>query len=120
MHVLYYRINRKSNLILFEDLAMEKTKCSLKTELDNTPDKSSVNKMDNIFNIIMSKYNSKDKEKDKLEVISVLLEQYRKLKKIKITDNNLSSKTCQKIAIKNFTTSFYFTSQNMNEKATLL
>ena len=62
MHVLYYRINRKSNLILFEDLAMEKTKSSLKTELDNTTDKSSVNKMDNIFNIIISKYKSKDKE----------------------------------------------------------
>ena len=122
MDILYYRINRKSNLILFEDLAMEKTKSALTSELDNTADKSLGNKMDNILNTIISKYKPKDKEKDKdkLEIISVLLEQYRKLKKLKITDNNLSLKTCQLISLKNYTTSFSFTSQNMTEIATLL
>ena len=122
MDVLYYRINRKSNLILFEDLAMEKTKSALNSELDNTADKSLGQKIDNIFHTIISNYKSKEKEKekDKLEIITLLIEQYRKIKKIKITDNNLSQKTCQNIALKNYTTFFSLTSDNMNEIATLL
>ncbi len=121
MDILYYRINRKSNLILFPDLAMEKTKSALTLELNNSSDKYLGQKMDNIFNIILSKYYSKgEKIKDKLEIINLLLEQYRKLKKIKINDNTLSSKLCQIIALKNYTTSFSFTSNNMSEVATLL
>ena len=121
MDILYYRINRKSNLILFPDLAMEKTKSALTLELNNSSDKYLGQKMDNIFNIILNKYNSKgEKIKDKLEIINLLLEQYRKLKKIKINDNTLSSKLCQIIALKNYTTSFSFTSNNMSEVATLL
>ena len=82
MDILYYRINRKSNLILFPDLAMEKTKSALTLELNNSSDKYLGQKMDNIFNIILSKYYSKgEKIKDKLEIINLLLEQYRKLKK---------------------------------------
>ena len=49
---------------------------------------------------------------DKLEIINHLLEQYRKLKKIKIIDNSLASKLCQIISLKNYTTSFSFTSNN--------
>ena len=121
MDILYYRINRKSNLILFPDLAMEKTKSALTLELNNSSDKYLGQKMDNIFNIILSKYYSKgEKIKDKLEIINLLLEQYRKLKKIKINDNTLSSKLCQIIALKNYTTSFSFKSNNMSEVATLL
>ena len=122
MDILYYRINRKSNLILFEDLGMEKTKSALTAELDNTADKSLGQKMDNILSTIINNYKSKEKEKekDKLEIISLLIEQYRKIKKIKSTDNNLSLKICQNIALKNYTTSFCFTSDNMNEIATLL
>ena len=122
MDILYYRINRKSNLILFEDLALQKTKSTLSSELDNTADKSLGQKMENIFNTIINNYKSKEKEKekDKIEIIYSILEQYRKLKKIKINDNNLSQKLCQQIALKNYTTSFTFTSDNMNEIATLL
>ena len=122
MDILYYRINRKSNLILFEDLALQKTKSTLTSELDNTADKSLGQKMENIFNTIINNYKSKEKEKekDKIEIIYSILEQYRKLKKIKINDNNLSQKLCQQIALKNYTTSFTFTSDNMNEIATLL
>ena len=47
MDILYYRINRKSNLILFDDLGMEKTKSTLNIELDNTADKSLGKKLDN-------------------------------------------------------------------------
>ena len=121
MDILYYRINRKSNLILFPDLAMEKTKSALASELNNSSDKYLGQKMDNIFNIILNKYNSKgEKIKDKLEIIHLLLEQYRKLKKIKISDNTLATKICQIIALKNYTTSFSFTSTNISEVATLL
>ena len=92
MDSLYYRINRKSNFILFEDLAMQKTRSALTTELDNTADKSLDQKMDIIFNTIISKFKPKEreKEKDKLEIILTLIEQYRKLKKINIKDNLLS------------------------------
>ena len=55
MDSLYYRINRKSNFILFEDLAMQKTRSALTTELDNTADKSLDQKMDIIFNTIISR-----------------------------------------------------------------
>ena len=122
MDILYYRINRKSNLILFADLAMEKTKSTLTSELDNSADKYLGQKMDNIFSTILSKYNSKERGqiKDKLEAINLLIEQYRKLKKIKLTDNALSEKICQIIALKNYTTSFSFTSTNMSEVVTLL
>ena len=100
---------------------MEKTKSALTLELNNSSDKYLGQKMDNIFNIILSKYYSKgEKIKDKLEIINLLLEQYRKLKKIKINDNTLSSKLCQIIALKNYTTSFSFKSNNMSEVATLL
>ena len=122
MDSLYYRINRKSNFILFEDLAMQKTRSALTTELDNTADKSLDQKMDIIFNTIISKFKPKEreKEKDKLEIILTLIEQYRKLKKINIKDNLLSQKMCQIISLENYTTSFSFKSKNMNEVATLL
>ena len=55
MEILYYRINRKSNLILFDDIGMEKTKSELNLELDNTADKSLGQKLDNILNTIISK-----------------------------------------------------------------
>ena len=92
MDILYYRINRKSNLILFDDLGMEKTKSTLNIELDNSADKSLGKKLDNILNTIISKYKSKEKEKekDKLEIIHLVIEQYRKLKNLKVADNNLS------------------------------
>ena len=122
MDILYYRINRKSNLILFDDLVMKKTKSALSTDLDNNIDKSLDQKMDSIFSTIIGKYKSKEKEKekDKLEIIYLLIEQYRKLNKIKINDNALSEKICQIIALKNYTTSFSFTSSNISEIATLL
>ena len=122
MDILYYRINRKSNLILFDDLGMEKTKSTLNIELDNTADKSLGKKLDNILNTIISKYKSKEKEKekDKLEIIHLVIEQYRKLKNLKVADNNLSLKTCIQISLKNYTTYFTFTSENINEIATLL
>ena len=62
MDILYYRINRKSNLILFEDLALQKTKSTLTSELDNTADKSLGQKMENIFNTIINNYKSKEEK----------------------------------------------------------
>ena len=101
---------------------MQKTRSALTTELDNTADKSLDQKMDIIFNTIISKFKPKEreKEKDKLEIILTLIEQYRKLKKINIKDNLLSQKMCQIISLENYTTSFSFKSKNMNEVATLL
>jgi hypothetical protein len=85
MDILYYRINRKSNLILFEDMAMDRTKAALTTELDNSTDKELGEKTDAIFNSIIGYYKVKEKEKervkDKLEIIHILLDQYKKQKK---------------------------------------
>ena len=124
MDILYYRINTKSNLILFEDMAMDRTKAALLTELDNSLDKELGEKTDAIFNSIIGYYKVKEKEKekvkDKLEIVHILLEQYKKQKKIKTNDNSLSLKLCQKISLKNYKTSFSFTAENMNEVATLL
>ena len=124
MDILYYRINRKSNLILFEDMAMDRTKAALTTELDNSADKELGEKIDAIFNSIIGYYKVKEKEKekvkDKLEIIHILLDQYKKQKKIKTNDNSLSLKLCQQISLKNYKTSFSFTTENMNLVATLL
>ena len=124
MDILYYRINTKSNLILFEDMAMDRTKTALLTELDDSLDKELGEKTDAIFNSIIGYYKVKEKEKekvkDKLEIIHILLEQYKKQKKIKTSDNALSLNLCQKISLKNYKTSFSFTAENMNEVATLL
>ena len=124
MDILYYRINRKSNLILFEDMAMEKIKSALNLELDNTADKELGEKTSAIFNSIISHYKVKEKEKekdkDKLGIIYVLLEQYKKQKKIKINDNSSSLNLCQQISLKTYKTSFSFTGENMNDVATLL
>ena len=124
MDILYYRINRKSNLILFEDMAMDRTKAALNIELDNTADKELGEKTDAIFNSIIGYYKvkekEKEKEKDKLEIINILLDQYRKQKKIKTNDNNLCLNLCKQLALKNFKTSFSFTTENMNLVATLL
>ena len=124
MDILYYRINRKSNLILFEDMAMDRTKAALMTELDNSTDKELGEKTDAIFNSIIGHYKVKEKEKervkDKLEIIYILLDQYKKQKKIKTNDNALSLNLCKKISLKNYRTTFSFTSENMNEVATLL
>ena len=124
MDILYYRINRKSNLILFEDMVLKKTKEELTTELDDTADKALGQKTDAIFNSIIGYYKvkekEKEKEKDKLDIIYMLLEQYRKQKKIKTNDESLCLNTCKQIALKNYKTSFSFTSENMNQLATLL
>ena len=124
MDILYYRINRKSNLILFEDMAMEKIKSALNLELDNTADKELGEKTNAIFNSIISHYKVKEKEKekdkDKLGIIYVLLEQYKKQKKIKTNDNSVSLNLCQQISLKTYKTSFSFTGENMNDVATLL
>ena len=124
MDILYYRINRKSNLILFEDMVLKKTKEELTTELDDTADKALGQKTDAIFNSIIGYYKvkekEKEKEKDKLDIIYMLLEQYRKQKKIKTNDESLCLNTCKQIALKNYKTSFSFTSENMNQVATLL
>jgi hypothetical protein len=124
MDILYYRINRKSNLILFEDMAMDRTKAALNIELNNSTDKELGEKTDAIFNSIIGYYKvkekEKDKDKDKLELIYILLEQYKKQKKIKFNDNSLSLNLCQQIASKNYKTTFSFTAENMNEVATLL
>ena len=124
MDILYYRINRKSNLILFEDMAMDRTKAALTTELDNSTDKELGEKTDAIFNSIIGYYKVKEKEKervkDKLEIIHILLDQYKKQKKIKTNDNVLSLNLCQQISLKNYKTSFSFTTENMNQVATLL
>ena len=124
MDILYYRINRKSNLILFEDMAMDRTKAALNEELDNTADKELGEKTDAIFNSIIGYYKvkekEKEKEKDKLEIIDLLLNQYKKQKKLKSSDNSLSLSLCQQVALKSYKTSFSFTVENMNEVATLL
>mgnify|MGYP002624651484 CR=1 FL=1 len=124
MDILYYRIDRKSNLILFEDMVLKKTKEELTTELDDTADKALGQKTDAIFNSIIGYYkvNEKEKEKvkDKLDIIYMILEQYRKQKKIKPNDESLCLNTCKQIALKNYKTSFSFSSENMNEVATLL
>ena len=124
MDILYYRINRKSNLILFEDMAMDRTKAALNIELDNTADKELGEKTDAIFNSIIGYYKvkekDKEKEKDKLEIIYILLDQYKKQKKIKTNDNSLCLNLCQQMALKNYKTSFSFTVDNMNKVATLL
>ena len=124
MDILYYRINRKSNLILFEDMAMDRTKAALNIELDNTADKELGEKTDAIFNSIIGYYKvkekEKEKEKDKLEIIYILLDQYKKQKKIKTNDNSLCLNLCQQMALKNYKTSFSFTVDNMNKVATLL
>ena len=124
MDILYYRINRKSNLILFEDMAMDRTKAALTTELDNAADRELGEKTDAIFNSIIGYYKVKEKDKerikDKLEIIYILLDQYKKYKKIKTNDNTLSLNLCKQIALKNYKTSFSFTVENMNEVATLL
>ena len=124
MDILYYRINRKSNLILFEDMAMDRTKAALNIELDNTADKELGEKTDAIFNSIIGYYKvkekEKEKEKDKLEIIYILLDQYKKQKKIKTSDNSLCLNLCQQMALKNYKTSFSFTVDNMNKVATLL
>ena len=124
MDILYYRINRKSNLILFEDMVLKKTKEELTTELDDTADKALGQKTEAIFNSIIGYYKvkekEKEKEKDKLDIIYMLLDQYRKQKKIKTNDENLCLNTCKQIALKNYKTSFSFTSENMNQVATLL
>ena len=124
MDILYYRINRKSNLILFEDMAMDRTKAALTTELDNAADKELGEKTDAIYNSIIGYYKVKEKEKervkDKLEIIYMLLDQYKKYKKIKTSDNTLCLNLCKQIALKNYKTSFSFKAENMNEVATLL
>ena len=124
MDILYYRINRKSNLILFEDMAMDRTKAALTTELDNAADRELGEKTDAIFNSIIGYYKVKEKdkerEKDKLKIIYILLDKYKKYKKIKTNDNTLSLNLCKQIALKNYKTSFSFTVENMNEVATLL
>ena len=124
MEILYYRINRKSNLILFEEMVMDRIKAALNTELDNTADKELGEKTDAIFNSIIGYYKVKEKErekdKDKLELIHILLEQYKRQKKLKINDNSLSLNLCQQIASKDYKTSFSFSVENMNEVATLL
>ena len=124
MDILYCRINRKSNLILFEDMVLKKTKEELTTELDDTADKALGQKTEAIFNSIIGYYKvkekEKEKEKDKLDIIYMLLEQYRKQKKIKTNDEDLCLNTCKQIALKNYKTSFSFTSENMNQVATLL
>ena len=124
MDILYYRINRKSNLILFEDMAMEKTKSALNVELDNTTDKELGEKTDAIFNSIISHYKVKEKEKekvkDKLGIIYILLDQFKKQKKIKSSDKSLSLSLCQQMSLKTFKTSFSFTAENMNDVAMLL
>ena len=124
MDILYYRINRKSNLILFDEITMERTKSTLTTELDNSADKELGQKTDAIFNSIIGYYKVKEKErekeKDKLDIIYMLLDQYKKQKKIKTNDNKICLNACKQIALKSYKTSFAFTSENMNEVATLL
>ena len=124
MDILYYRINCKSNLILFEDMAMDRTKAALNTELDNSADKALGQKTDAIFNSIIGYYKvkekEKEKEKDKLDIIYLLLDQYRKQKKIKTNDYKSYLNLCKQITLKNYKTSFSFTAENMNEVATLL
>ena len=103
---------------------MERTKSTLTTELDNTADKELGQKTDAIFNSIIGYYKVKEKErekeKDKLDIIYMLLDQYKKQKKIKTNDNKLCLNACKQIALKSYKTSFAFTSENMNEVATLL
>lgn len=59
MGILYCRINRKSNLILFEDMEMDRTKDALTTELDNAASKELWEKTDAIYNSIIGYYKVK-------------------------------------------------------------
>ena len=103
---------------------MDRTKAALNTELDNSADKALGQKTDAIFNSIIGYYKvkekEKEKEKDKLDIIYLLLDQYRKQKKIKTNDYKSYLNLCKQITLKNYKTSFSFTAENMNEVATLL
>lgn len=115
METLYYRINHKSNLILFDDIALDRIKTSLENDLTNVEEHYTLEKIDIIYNTILKPYDSTDK----IALINALCKDYKKIKKLKI-DNNFSFNLCRKVSSKNFNMSFSFTSENINDIVTLI
>ncbi len=97
METLYYRINHKNNLKLFDNASLVQLKTNLFYELSVSDDSTIGNEINKIFNKILE---CSDKL-DKFEIIFHTSEEYMKLRDFDINDEEYNINLCQQISIRN-------------------
>ena len=116
METLYYRINHKNNLKLFDNASLVQLKTNLFYELSVSDDSTIGNEINKIFNKILE---CSDKL-DKFEIIFHTSEEYMKLRDFDINDEEYNINLCQQISIRNYKMEFVFSSEFVHDIATLL
>ena len=122
LEILYYRINRKSNLILFDDIVIDRVKQSLAKDIYNEYKGQNFQEIgEMIVKLIKEPHEPKSKKAiNTHDKIIFLVDRIKNLKKLKPQDINNSIKICQQISSKTFNTSFSFSNDNINNVSSLL
>ena len=116
METLYYRINHKNNLKLFDNTSLVQLKSNLFYELSMNDESNIGNEINKLFTKILQ---CSDKL-DKLEIIYNTVEEYIKIKEININDEEYNISLCQQISIRNYKMEFVFSSEFVHDIAILL
>ena len=116
METLYYRINHKNNLKLFDNASLVQLKTNLFYELSLIDDSTIGNEINKFFNKILE---CSDKL-DKFEIIFHTINEYMKLRDFDLNDEEYNINLCQQISIRNYKMEFVFSSEFVHDIATLL
>ena len=115
METLYFRINHKNNLKLFDNALLVQLKTNLFYELSLTDD-TIWNEINKIFNKILDCFD----KLNKFEIIFHISEEYMKLRVFDKNDDEYNINLCQQISILIIKWNLFFSLQIVHDIVTLL
>ena len=119
MSSIYYKINHHKQFLPYENTKLAEFKSSFFYELSSKNESLLNNNVSNLFQFLLTNYFHKSQ--DKIYLIYSLIEEFKRVKNIKVQDyEKISKVVCMKIIQRNYKMIFNFNSENVNDVCTLI
>ena len=119
MSSIYYKINHHKQFLPYENTKLAEFKSSFFYELSSKNESLLNNNVSNLFQFLLTNY--LHKSQDKIYLIYSLIEEFKRVKNIKVQDyEKISKVVCMKIIQRNYKMIFNFNSENVNDVCTLI
>ena len=119
MSSVYYKINHQKQFLPYENAKLAEFKSRFFYELSSKNESLLNNNVSNLFQFLLTNY--QQKSKDKIYLIYSLIDEFKRVKNIKVEDyEKISKVVCMKIIQRNYKMNFNFNSENVNDVCTLI
>ncbi len=119
MSSVYYKINHQKQFLPYENAKLAEFKSRFFYELSSKNESLLNNNVSNLFQFLLTNY--LQKSKDKIYLIYSLIDEFKRVKNIKVEDyEKISKVVCMKIIKRNYKMNFNFNPENVNDVCTLI